>query len=105
MKSALSFCLIAVGLAACASDPAADSGGWFRYDGTAVKGNATLERQFNHAYAMCVSSNRDVYVDCMSSRGFTDVPIANSSIVSPAPRCNSGCPCCDFDCLSGLAST
>jgi hypothetical protein len=84
MKSALSFCLVAVGLAACA-ETAVDSGGWFRYDGTAVKGNATLEREFNRAYAMCVNSNMDLYKDCMSSRGYTDVPVASSPVIPAVP--------------------
>jgi hypothetical protein len=94
MKSALSFCLVAVGLAACA-DATVDSSGWFRYDGTAVKGNATLERQFNHAYELCASSKNDplhgesdkldLYKDCMSSRGYTDVPVASSPVIPAAP--------------------
>jgi hypothetical protein len=84
MKSALSFSLVAVGLAACA-DTTVDSSGWFRFDGTPIKGNAALEQQFNHAYAMCFGSNKDIYRDCMSSRGYTDVPVASSPVISAAP--------------------
>ena len=79
MKSALSFCLIAVGLAACA-DAAVDSSGWFRYDGTPIKGNAGLEQQFNRAYGLCFS-NKNLDRDCMSSRGYTDVPVASSPVI------------------------
>jgi hypothetical protein len=82
MKSALSYCLIAVGLAACA-DAAVDSGGWFRYDGTPIKGNAALEQQFNHAYGLC-SGNKNLDRDCMSSRGYTDVPVASSPLIPAA---------------------
>jgi hypothetical protein len=84
MKSALSFCLVAVGLAACA-DATVDNSGWFRYDGTPVKGNAALESQFNRAYGLCFSSNKDLQRDCMSSRGYTDVPVATSPVVPAAP--------------------
>jgi hypothetical protein len=85
MKAVLSCCLLAVGLAACATDTMIDSSGWFRYDGTAVKGNAALEQQFKHAYAMCSGSDKDLYRDCMSSRGYTDVPIASSPVIPAAP--------------------
>ena len=85
MKSALSFCLVAVGLAACATDTTVNSGGWFRYDGTPIKGNAALEPEFNHWHAMCFSSNKDLYRDCMSSRGYTDVPVASSPVIPAAP--------------------
>jgi hypothetical protein len=83
MKSALSSCLIAVGLAACA-DATVDSGGWFRYDGTPIKGNAALEKQFNHEYGLCFS-NKNLDRDCMSARGYTDVPVASSPVIPPAP--------------------
>src|ERR1041384_3760441 len=85
MKSALSFFLVAVALAACAADTTVDSSGWFRYDGTPIKGNAALEPQFNHAYEMCFSSNKNLYKDCMSSRGYTDVPVANAPVIPTAP--------------------
>ena len=85
MKSALSFFLVAVALAACAADPAVDSSSWFRYDGTPIKGNVALEPQFNHAYAMCFSSDKNLYRDCMSSRGYTDVPVASSPVIPAAP--------------------
>jgi hypothetical protein len=96
MKSVLSLCLLAVGLAACGTGTTdssswfrttADSSGWFRYDGTPVKGNAALQEQFNTAYAACYGSNKRVYRECMSARGYTEeaVPAAGAPVISPSP--------------------
>ena len=70
MRAALS-CLIAVGLAACATD-IADSSGWSWHDGTPVKGHAELERQFQSDNGKCRGRDMSLYKYCMSSRGYTE---------------------------------
>lgn len=76
MKCILSFCVAAFGLTACAVDTI-DSSGWSR-DNVPVKGNSTLERQFNRDYAVCYGRNLDIYKDCMAARGYAQgiAPVA-----------------------------
>jgi hypothetical protein len=88
IKQSAMFSLIAFGLASCATATAID---WSRIDGTPIKGNAALERQFTADEAVCqgemaktdavsvapmsrrFQADEAVYKGCMSGRGYVEV--------------------------------
>ena len=87
MKPVLLVCMFAMGLAACGSSITTNSTNWSYNDGTAVKGQAALEQQFQAADEKCRGHDMTLYNDCMSARGYTEGAVLPNSTptISAAP--------------------